>query len=123
MIDLSIPMNEREPLDVVELTFYQQRLADDAVAKALVKIEATAVELMALDEEATGPTKLRTVAASQSLLEAHGELVYLAKNIEAIIKGLASYMDFNEVEWFDSMKELYLAQKVFQELKQEEAAS
>lgn len=119
MIDLRTPLSEREPLDVIELAYYQRRLTDDGLTKAMEKIQAAVVEVLSLVEQ-PGPGQLQAQAASQSLREAYSLLSSQMQANQTSMKGLASYLKLNEVELFGTMKELFMAQKAFEELDAEE---
>ncbi len=119
MIDLRTKLSEREPIEVVELILYQKRLADDTITKIMEKLQGAAVELVALEDEATGPSQLRATAASKSLMESYRFLAQLMQANSDSMIGLASYLKLHEVDTFTSMKELYVAQRVFQEMDEE----
>ena len=114
MILLETPLSEREPLEVLELNYYRFRLQDDAMTRALEKVQAAAVELMTIAEQ-PGPASVHALAASKSLMAAHKVMAQELGEIEATLRGLKSYLTMHEVELFDSMQELLLAQEAIKE--------
>ena len=114
MILLETPLSEREPLEVLELNYYRFRLQDDALTRAMEKVQASAVELAAIAEQ-PGPARLHAEAASKSLMSAYQGMAQELGEIAATIKGLKSYLTMHEVELFDSMQELLLAQDAIKE--------
>jgi hypothetical protein len=113
MILLNKPLSEREPLEVLELNFYRLRLQDDNLVRTIEKIQAAAVSIVSELEAtgATGPGSLHLTAASNSLLQAHKLLAQEHGENEATLNGLASFLKMNDVELFESMEELTLAQE------------
>lgn len=114
MILLDTPLSDREPLEVLELNYYRFRLQDDALTRAMEKTQAAAVELVAISEQ-PGPVSVHALAASKSLMSAYQVMAQELAEIEATIKGLKSYLTMHEVELFDSMQELLLAQDIIKE--------
>jgi hypothetical protein len=114
MILLETPLSEREPIEVLELNYYRFRLQDDALVRAMEKIQAAAVELVAISEQ-PGPASVHAEAASKSLMAAYQGMAQERVEIEATIKGLKSYLTMHEVELFDTMQELLLAQDIIKE--------
>jgi hypothetical protein len=110
MILLDTPLSEREPLELLELTYYRYRLHDDNLVRAMEKIQASAVELVAISEQ-PGPGSVHAIAASKSLMNAYQLLAQERLENESTAKGLASYLSLHEVELFESMQELILAQE------------
>jgi hypothetical protein len=116
MIELDKPLSEREPIELLELNLYRFRLSDDNIVRALEKIQAAAVALVALEESGQpGPASVHLEAASKSLMHAYNLLVQERTELQATIKGLASYLELHDVELFNSMQELVLAQPLLKE--------
>lgn len=104
MIKLDLPLDSRDPIELLELLFYQLRMERDSLVRAIEKTQAAAVSL--------GPGSLNLVNAGLSLLEAHSGLGSMFTNLTKTLNGLGSYLKLHEVELFESMKELLEAQDV-----------
>lgn len=120
MIEIDKPLSDREPLEVLELNYYRFRLHDDNLVRAMEKIQAAAVQLVALEEEQPGPAGVRASAASNSLMLAYKELAKERSENQVTLKGLASYLAMHEVELFDSMQDLLLAQELLKQVDEEQ---
>lgn len=115
MIEIDKPLDKREPLEVLELNFYRLRLHDDNLVRALEKLQAAAVAIVAQQEfeaRQLRPDSIHLQAASKSLMHAYQFLAQERVENETTLKGLASYLEMNDIEVFDSMQDLILAQEI-----------
>jgi hypothetical protein len=111
MIDLSKPLIDREPLELIEHTFYSLRLENDIIVQAMEKLQAAGAGLVELQEVAAteiSPVSLDLTATSisRSLLEAYRQLEIILESHKGRITAFRSYLELYGIDVAGSMKEL-----------------
>jgi hypothetical protein len=123
VIDLRKPTAQREPLELIEHTFYSTRLEHDAIVRAMELLQAAGAKLVEMDDvEASESPDEQTVIdaknisseAGAMMLSAYRELSMLQALYKERIGVYASYLALHDVEVAGTMKELMDYQVVFQ---------
>ena len=119
MIDLNKPMIERDSLELIELEYYLLRTENDSIVKAMEQLQAAGagcVELQEVrasespDEGTVEGVHLTAASISSSVMSAYRELEAILNTHRDRIKAFRSYLELNDVEVAESMKELLEAQ-------------